>query len=143
MLRWRVRLLELSILFFSNKIALVLYWCNVGPHSYYYWFRKLLVHKCFDKTSFGDTNSTSVELFVLRFCFIKLFWITTLPMVNTPPLWIFISKCTAKSASTYQSSMVILLILNFRLSFREAWRYLISLNNLFQLSPVWSFGFSA
>ena len=49
-------------------------------------------------------------------------------MVNTPPVYILVSACTKKSASAYQSVMVISFIFNARFSSRVSWGYLIILN---------------
>ena len=64
MLMCCVLLLEFSIQVVSNKIELVLSWYNVGLQSYPCWFRKILVHKKCDKTSFAATNSASLELLI-------------------------------------------------------------------------------
>ena len=74
-----------------------------------------MVHKKCDETSFADNNYASIELFVLSFCFIEVVWISSSPMVNTPPVWMFISECTAKVELEYQYLMVTSLIFNARL----------------------------
>ena len=128
----RVISLELSILFVSNKIALALSWWNVVSQSYPCCFRNVLVHNKCNNTSFTATNYDYVEIFVLILCFIENFRISTLSMVNKPPVWPFISVCTAKVASSYQSYMVISLMFNVKLSSHLYWRYLIILNNFLQ-----------
>ena len=61
-------------------------------------------------------------------------WIAPLTMVNTTPVWLFVSECTAKAASVYQSIMVILLVFNVIFSSRVSWGYLIILNIFLQAS---------
>ena len=68
------------------------------------------------------TISASVEIFVLIFWFIEIVWIYTLTMVNIPPVWMFISECTAKAELEYQYLMVTLLIFNASLISSVSWR---------------------
>ena len=105
-----VLLVELSIQIVFNKIALVLYWCNVVSKLYYYCFRKFLVHNKCDKISLTTINYASIY-----------FYFELLPMFNKPPTWLFISACITKSASAYQSAMDISPISNVRSSSHVSW----------------------
>ena len=63
---------------------------------------------------------------------IEVVIIYPLLMVNTHMLWTLVSACTAKSASAYQSHMVILFIFNGRLTYIFPQTYLIVFNNFYQ-----------
>ena len=133
MLMLRILLLEISV-------------TSVSKGTYYYFLDAMLYHN-YILAALANSWSTMnfilhhsllpmsfLKLFVLNFCFIENVWVAPLLVVNTPSMWIFISACTAKAASAYQSTMVILLIFNVSLSSCFSWTYLIIHNNLFQLS---------
>ena len=51
--------------------------------------------------SFTATNFASVELLVTSFCFVDTLRILPLPMLKVPPVWLFMSSCTAKDPSAH------------------------------------------
>ena len=127
MLMLRILLLEISV-------------ASVSKGTYYYFLDAMLYHN-YILAALANSWSTInfilhhsllpmsfLKLFVLNFCFIEIVWVAPLPMVNTPPMYILVSACTKKSASAYQSVMVISFIFNARFSSRVSWGYLIILN---------------
>jgi len=47
------------------------------------------------------TNSASVELFVLSFCFVGAEYVTPYPKLTTTPVWLLMSGCMAYELSTH------------------------------------------
>ena len=72
MLIFSVILLETSIQFVSNKIPLVLPWCNFGTQLYPCCFSKFLVHNKCDKKLFAATGYPSI--YVLYWSSASLKW---------------------------------------------------------------------
>ena len=62
------------------------------------------------------TNSDSVELLALTFCLVELLIIAPFPSVNTIPVWLFMSGCTANAASTYHVKICVSSASNVRIS---------------------------
>ena len=82
------------------------------------------------------TNSASVELFVFSFCLLEPLMTAPLPMIITPPVWLFISGCTAYEASTNQWSDATLLHSSVRCSSFVLRRYRTTRRSLYRSSRV-------
>ena len=88
--------------FFSRSIMLWLSWnTSLSDTVYPCASRKFQVHRTCGITSSMATSSTSVELFVLSFCHVKVTNATPLPSDMTPPVWLLMSLCTANAPSTH------------------------------------------
>ena len=96
-----VLLLLNCLLFFSSMIALRLSWYMTLLWIIHPWyFRNYWVNITWVSTSSTPTSLASVELLVFSFCLLDCTYAPPVPMVMKPPVWLLISLCTAKDAST-------------------------------------------
>lgn len=90
------------LLFFSSNMALMLPWYMIFlVTSYPCSIKNILTHRIGGITLFTAMSLASVELRLLIFCFDETLIGHPRPMLIHAPVWLFISLCTAKDASTH------------------------------------------
>ena len=63
--------------------------------------RKYRIHNSWGIRSSTPTSSASVDLFVFSFCLFEAEYRAPCPIVIIPPVWLFMSWCTANATSTH------------------------------------------
>ena len=69
--------------------------------------RKYHIHNIWGIGSSTPTSFTSFELFVFSFCLFEAEYRVPRPIVIIPPVWLFMSWCTANSVSTNHFNVLV------------------------------------